>query len=239
MGSHAQVKEEGVRPQNNQLKPPKRKKPVYKRVWFWVVAVMVFFMIVGNLAGNDDGNGNPASNADNEVAATATLTPDPVVETAAPDAPENYEEDMSALEPDKKLMIISDVFDVIGKTETEVIDWVGEPEETHESKFRLSGTDTTVPAKTLIYSKFGDYEYFLVDGQVQRLTHTTNPNNVWRFEEKSLYDFMYTYGLKDAKLVEKNEKVAIYKHDKLYDIRVFNDGGNISYLYIIADEKYK
>ncbi|RED51639.1 hypothetical protein [Cohnella lupini] len=146
--------------------------------------------------------------------------------------------DMSALEPDKKLMAITDVFDVIGKTEKEVIEWAGQPEDIQESKFRLMGSDTKVPAKTLIYSEFGDYEYFLLDGKVQRYTYTVNPENGWRFEEKSLHDFMYTMGLKDAKLIEKNDKVAVYRHKKLFDIRVFSDGENISYLYIIADEKY-
>ncbi|BFT69551.1 hypothetical protein [Paenibacillus sp. P36] len=232
-------------------------KKVLKRRYY-VLATIVFFVAFGVSSDKETAKSTSLPIATTPAKAIPAATIDPVKAKADADAKlkadaekkakeeadakakaEANAEDMSAMEPGKKLMVVTDVFDVIGKTEAEVIDWKGEPEETRKSEFRLSGTNIKVPAKTLVYSKFGDYEYFLVDGKVQRFTYTTNPNIVWGFEEKNLHDFMYNFGLKDAKLVEKNEKVAVYKHDKLYDIRVFNDGGNISYLYIIADEKYK
>jgi hypothetical protein len=207
------------------------KTPIYKRLWFWAIVVVVIIIGAVN-QGDDESLTQPSATESATVTASATAT--------SSESPTNEEAvDMSAEEPDKKLMVISDVFEVIGKTEQEVIEHVGKPEEVQESEFRPAGSDTKVPAKTLIYSEFGDYEYYLVDGKVQRYTYTVSPESGWKFEDKSLHDLMFSMGLKDAKLIEKNEMVAVYKHDKLFDVRVFSDGDKVSYLYIIADEKYK
>lgn len=59
-------------------KPPKPKKPIYKRVWFWLLAVLLFFIIVGSL-GNRKNNEAPASPSVeptlSEVQADVTATP--------------------------------------------------------------------------------------------------------------------------------------------------------------------
>ena len=34
----------------------KTKKPIYKRVWFWILAIVVVVVAVGSLGGGDDGN---------------------------------------------------------------------------------------------------------------------------------------------------------------------------------------
>ena len=39
----------------------KVKKPFYKRVWFWVLAVIVIFIVGGSLGGKD--NSNATNNA--------------------------------------------------------------------------------------------------------------------------------------------------------------------------------
>lgn len=47
----------------------KPKKPIYKRVWFWILAVIVLFVIAGTVSGGDDENAEAADDAGSEEAA--------------------------------------------------------------------------------------------------------------------------------------------------------------------------
>jgi hypothetical protein len=74
-----------------QLQQPKAKKPIYKRVWFWVVAVLVLFYIIGKNAGEEDPKkvgsaaNAPATEAVASPAASqAAADPEPSVEASAP-----------------------------------------------------------------------------------------------------------------------------------------------------------
>jgi len=66
----------GYPPQQGGFPPqPPQKKPVYKRVWFWIVVAVAFFVLVGALTGGDDSSsGGAASGSPVVVTATATET---------------------------------------------------------------------------------------------------------------------------------------------------------------------
>jgi len=52
----------------------KEKKPFYKRVWFWIVAVIVLFGIAGALGGNDETDANAKKNTSSSSSQTTSST---------------------------------------------------------------------------------------------------------------------------------------------------------------------
>lgn len=216
------------------------KKPFYKKAWFW--GIIIIFGIIGAIQDKD----TTVTDQNESTLTESNQKSDKAIETTEPIIPEPKTENTetesntvkSKVEPDKDLMVISDLFEVIRKDEKTVDEWKGSPSSRKEGKFRLSGTETKVPSITSLYEE-DDLEVVFIDGKAQRITYTINPIIGWKYDEKSIHDFMYSMGLGDAEVVESTDKVTIYKHKDLYSVQVFNDNGNLGYLYIIADEQYK
>jgi hypothetical protein len=223
-------------------------KPFYKRVWFWVIVIIVFSVIgalnkdeevgdnnvqVTSISNDNAGKGEPTE-VDTDLAATAKAND--VAETSTRQIGSNAV--MSAVEPDKELQVISDIFEVVRKDEKTVDKWFGAPSSREEGDFRLAGTETKVPAVTSYY-KDNQYEIVFIDGVAQRITYTPSEIIGWEYNEEHLHDFLYSMGLGELEPVQDTDTVKVYKHPDLYDLRIFNNSGKISYLYIIADEKYQ
>lgn len=69
-------------------KPTKPKKPIWKRWWVWVAAVLVFFIFIGSMGGNDDApssrtespSSSPQEEAPEEVAVPVVVTVDELID---------------------------------------------------------------------------------------------------------------------------------------------------------------
>ena len=83
----------GYPPQQGGFPPqPPQKKPVYKRVWFWIVVAVAFFVLVGALTGGDDSG--PGSGA---TSGSTTAVTNPAV--TVPAVPETEDETTATKKP--------------------------------------------------------------------------------------------------------------------------------------------
>ena len=65
-------------------KTPKAKKPIYKRIWFWIVVVIVVAVIGSALGGGDEGTSGTSTSTSSTSSSSKIKTAEPKKETATP-----------------------------------------------------------------------------------------------------------------------------------------------------------
>jgi hypothetical protein len=200
----------------------KGKKSIIKKWWFWVFAIIIFAVI--------------ANRMDDEEEA---VSKEPAKETTAPvqKEEETIQEDAEKVEleeqePEEETLF--DVKSVAGKSEEEVLAILGEPDYSEDTEFRLSGSDTKVSAKTIVFGG-GSIEVFVIDDTAQRITYT--PGESISAKSKKVLGFV---GLSKSSPDNTNDfQDEWLDKDDLYKVQVNKDGNDVSFFYFIVDEKYE
>jgi hypothetical protein len=200
----------------------KMKQSLFKKWWIWVIAIIIFAVIANGIDDEED----TASNV-------------PAKETAAPiqekvDAKHEDTDKVETEEPETVVEPLFDVKSVAGKSEEEVLAILGEPDYSEDTEFRLKGTDTKVPAKTISFGS-GSIEVFFIESTAQRITYT--PTETISIKSKEVLELV---GLTHSSPDNSNEfqDEWLDKAD-FYKVQVNKDGSNVSFYYFIVDEKYE
>src|SRR4030095_13950392 len=155
-----------------------KNKPFYKKTWFW--GIVIVLIVVGAMQDKATTETNQVENKNtlaedntknSETTQAIASEIEPPKET--PKTAEQATTEKSEVEPDKDLMVISDLFEVIKKDEKTVDEWLGSPSSSEEGKFKIYGTETKVPSVTSIY-KDKNYEVIFIEGKAQRITYTAS-----------------------------------------------------------------
>jgi hypothetical protein len=200
----------------------KGKKSIIKKWWFWVFAIIIFAVV--------------ANGTDDEEEA---VSKEPAKETSAPVQKEGeaIQDDTEKAESEKQETEEKPIFDVksiAGKSEEEVLAILGEPDFSEDTEFKLSETDTKVPAKTIVFGG-GSIEVFLIEGTAQRITYT--PEESISAKSKKVLE---SVGLSKSSPDNTNDfQDEWLDKDDLYKVQVNKDGNNVSFYYFIVDEKYE
>jgi hypothetical protein len=199
-----------------------KKKPLFKRWWFWAFAIIIFAVI--------------ANGTDEEK---ETVSKEPAKETAAPVQKEEKtnQDDKEKVEPEKQETEEKPLFDVksvAGKSEEEVLAILGEPDFSEDTEFRISGSDTKVPAKTISFGS-GSIEVFLIEGTAQRITYT--PVESISAKSKKILEVV---GLSKGSPDNTNDfQDEWLDKDGFYKVQVNKDGKSVTFYYFIVDEQYE
>lgn len=134
--------------------------------------------------------------------------------------------------------VLVDILSIAEKSESEVTKLLGEPNKKEDGKWRYSGTDTWIQNCPAITYMNGLIEIKFIEGKAARITITPKEKMVYK---DSLNKVLPMCGLKhrNPDFTQEGSFARWSKIDGLYEFSVFNEGGNISYMYAIANEKYK
>jgi hypothetical protein len=200
----------------------KKKKSIFKRWWFWAFVIIIFAVIAN---GTDDEE--------------ETVSKEPAKETAAPvqEDKDADQENTEKVEPEKQETVEEPLFDVksvAGKSEEEVLAALGEPDYSEDTEFRISGSDTKVPAKTISFGS-GSIEVFLIEDNAQRITYT--PVESISAKSKKILEVA---GLSKGSPDNTNDfQDEWLDKDGFYKVQVNKDGKNVTFYYFIVDERYE
>jgi hypothetical protein len=198
------------------------KKSIWKKWWVWVVVLIVLGGI-GKLFGDEE----------TEI----DISTPPVVQTES--ITEGATEDLKVIKKEESkeevVKVEVNINEIINKSEDEVNSKLGKPSSREEKEFRLSGTETKVPAVTLVYLD-DSLEVMFIEGSPQRITYT--PNEELKYPE-DIEKAMAKLGFIDEEIGDQTDLVTVIELKGLYDARIFNNQGKVNYIYLIVSEKYK
>ncbi len=212
------------------------KRPFYKKWWLWLVIVIaVIWIIFGGEEETDDGEVDTRKQT---VEQQLAKQGDMIDNQLTDEEDEPTESEIHSEDDTKRDTVTSDLpagSEIIGKKVSKVNEVLGEPESREETDFRLSGTETTVPAVQTIYQK-GTFEMLYIEGTAQRVTYT--PADAIAYDKATINELLNELGLESG-IISLNDFVTKAHAEGVHDVSVYNKDGNIHYVYIIVEEKYK
>ncbi len=181
---------------------------------------MLAFVILSGISNAITGG----SNSPEKQAAKQAEQAQPAAAQPAADAPK-----AEAVKP------VLNVKEILGKSEEEVKKLLGEPSSREEQNFRLSGTETRVPAVSAVYQD-GALDIMFIDGKPVRISYTPKEPGAYPDDIEKTFA---SIGFEGAKVGDRTDLAALVTVDGLFSAKVFNNGGKVEYAYLITEEKYK
>ncbi|MEH7514256.1 hypothetical protein V7146_16200 [Gottfriedia acidiceleris] len=187
------------------------KKPLWKKWWVWLITIIVLGGI-GNIFGGDE---VPVSKKEAKSVTNVEKKEKPKKE--------------------KNIQAVVNINSILNKSENDVNGILGNPSNREEKEFRLSGTETKVPAITSLY-KNKALEVMFIKGAPQRITFTPNEDLKYPKNIKKAFEML---GFKNVKVGNQTDLATDVKLDGVYNAKIFNNQGKVDYIYLIVNEKYQ
>ena len=126
-------------------KTPKAKKPIYKRIWFWIVVVIVVAVIGSALGGGDEGTSGTSTSTSSTSSSSKIKTAEPKKETATPISFEQMNKDY-----------VSNGAAADDKYKGKLLEFQGKVSSVTANP--IEGTDVTIEAGNFTDNQFEDTE---------------------------------------------------------------------------------